>query len=548
MKHLDAGRLAKLTLAAAVAWALPQASLAQSQQLSQALPRQPLADALDSLAKISGLQFVYSADLAAGITSQGAAAGRSVEEALREILRDTGLTYEFINERTVTIARSGLAPQSRNVDELLETVNVFGTLDTPLTVGSKTGQSLRETPKSVTIVTRERIEAQNLTTVTEAMQQATGITVRPYDPVQSWYYARGYRVDVTQLDGGAPITAGFGNFSSPDSAMFERIEVLRGVDGMFSGAGDPGGVINLVRKRALRSPALNVTASAGSWNNYRLELDATGSLARDGQMRGRAVGVFEDKEYFWDRADSNKKMVYGVLENDIGSDIVVSVGGVYENRRDNGYWYGGVPRYADGRDLHLSRTRSLVPDWGFSETTTKEVFAKLDYDIRDNLALAMNVTYQDQQSESLTAYVKGAINPVTLTGASFTSWANDTPSERAAVDLHLKGSFELFGREHKFAVGGDYSKSDGGGARFFYMMGYPFVNGPTVDVFNFNPSLLPRPNRVLNPAAFTNRISPVYGQVQYGGYATLGLQLADPLRLTIGGRYTNYEQEEQSYR
>jgi iron complex outermembrane receptor protein len=77
-----------------------------AQGLPNPLPPQPLVDALEAFSRQSPLQVVYSADVAKGVMSPGARAGQSDEETLRELLRDTGLTFEFVNERTVTVTRS----------------------------------------------------------------------------------------------------------------------------------------------------------------------------------------------------------------------------------------------------------------------------------------------------------------------------------------------------------------------------------------------------------------------------------------------------------
>ncbi|KAG1526766.1 hypothetical protein G6F50_018362 [Rhizopus delemar] len=60
--------------------------------------------------------------------------------------------------------------------------------------------------------------------------------------------------------------------------MYDHIEVLRGAAGMMTGAGNPSGTINLVRKRATAVPQFSVTTSAGSWDNYRGEVDGSGPI------------------------------------------------------------------------------------------------------------------------------------------------------------------------------------------------------------------------------------------------------------------------------
>ncbi|MGH8259271.1 MAG: STN domain-containing protein, partial [Steroidobacteraceae bacterium] len=69
-------------------------ALAHAEGPARALPPQPLADALDALARETGLQIIYSSDLAAAVASPGADAGIDVDATLRELLRGTGLTFE----------------------------------------------------------------------------------------------------------------------------------------------------------------------------------------------------------------------------------------------------------------------------------------------------------------------------------------------------------------------------------------------------------------------------------------------------------------------
>jgi iron complex outermembrane recepter protein len=83
--------------------ALVSSAWAVAEGLPRPLPAQPLADALDGFARYTGLQVVYRAELTNGLQSQGAEAGLSAEQALISILRDTGLSFQFVNAHTVTL-------------------------------------------------------------------------------------------------------------------------------------------------------------------------------------------------------------------------------------------------------------------------------------------------------------------------------------------------------------------------------------------------------------------------------------------------------------
>ena len=67
------------------------------------IPAEPLADALNQLAQQSGLQILFPSELGAQIRSPEVTGSLTADNALRKLLIDTGLRFEFINARTVTI-------------------------------------------------------------------------------------------------------------------------------------------------------------------------------------------------------------------------------------------------------------------------------------------------------------------------------------------------------------------------------------------------------------------------------------------------------------
>jgi iron complex outermembrane receptor protein len=63
----------------------------------------PLAHALELFARKTGLQLVYVSEAVQGVVSKGAPAGLTPRETLNRLLEGTGVTFEFLNERTVRI-------------------------------------------------------------------------------------------------------------------------------------------------------------------------------------------------------------------------------------------------------------------------------------------------------------------------------------------------------------------------------------------------------------------------------------------------------------
>src|SRR5580700_10559726 len=106
----------RVSLLCAVLWALcASTSPAQSNLApTTSIASMPLANALDLFARQTGLQLVYVSQAVQGIISKGAPAGLTPRATLNRLLEGTGVTFEFLNERTVRIyplAPSGIAPK-----------------------------------------------------------------------------------------------------------------------------------------------------------------------------------------------------------------------------------------------------------------------------------------------------------------------------------------------------------------------------------------------------------------------------------------------------
>ncbi|EGS6515387.1 TonB-dependent receptor plug domain-containing protein, partial [Salmonella enterica] len=153
---------------------------------------------------------------------------------------------------------------------------------------SKLPLTLREIPQSVSMVDKDRIEQQNFQSLDDALANSTGFTIVPAMQYTNAWYVRGVRVNSVELDG-VPQLLGAAAGMPEDLAAYDKIELLRGSNGLLHGTGNPSATINLIRKRAPKDPLLNVKLQAGSWQYYREQVDVGGPLNDDGTLRGLAV-------------------------------------------------------------------------------------------------------------------------------------------------------------------------------------------------------------------------------------------------------------------
>lgn len=336
MPHLPASTRSRLSLAVRHAlfaglltggplFAMPVSqAIANEQARSYAIPAGNLDQALNRFASEAGILLSADAQLTAGKRSPGLNGNYSVNEGLIRLLAGTGL-------RVINIGGNYALEVQRNDEVALEldamtvtgaqlgtTTEGTGSYTTGTTAAATAlPLSIRETPQSVSVITRQRMDDQSMRTVGDALANAPGISTPQLDSERITFTSRGFSIADIQYDGVS--TYYKSNYaageSELDTVIYDRIEVVRGATGLLTGAGEPSASINLVRKRAdskeFRGEA---QVSAGTWDNYRSTLDLSGPLSADGAIRGRLVGAYQDKKAFFDRYSRENQTLYGVLD------------------------------------------------------------------------------------------------------------------------------------------------------------------------------------------------------------------------------------------
>lgn len=388
----------------------------------------------------------------------------------------------------------------------------------------------RELPQSASVIDHERLEQQNLFSLDEAMQQAAGVTVQPFQLLTTAYYVRGFKVDSFELDG-VPALLGNTASSPQDMAIYERVEILRGSNGLLHGTGNPAATVNLVRKRPQREFAASTTLSAGRWDRYRAEVDVGGPLSASGNVRGRAVAAYEDRDYFYDVADQGTRLLYGVTEFDLSPDTLLTVGAQYQHI-DSITNMAGVPMAKDGSNLGLSRDTYLDVDWDRFKWDTYRAFGSLEQQLGGGWKGKVSAEYQEADSRLRYAGSFGAIDPQTGDGGQLMGAAYKFKSIQRSLDANLNGPVRLFGLTHELLGGVTYAQGETrqDTARFLNLPNTP------VNVYRWDPHGVPRPQ-------IGQYTSPGTTTTQKGLYALGRIKLAEPLTLVVGGRESWWDQD-----
>lgn len=333
-------RLLPLAVAAALGGlaALPAYSQSTTPTAVQqfSLPAQPLGQALNALARQSGVAISVDAALVAGKSAPAVQGAMTLREALQRLLAGSGLvaapTGSAITIRAAGASDAGatLAPVTVTAQADRATTENTGAYTTgSMSTATKLSLSIRETPQSVTVMTRQRMDDEGMVTLSDAIRATPGLVVSKGGPERDGYYSRGFWVGNVTYDG-LPTSMDTSWYGSDvllsDLAVYDRVEIVRGATGLASGSGDPSAAINLVRKRPTKETQISLSGNAGSWNRYGLQADVSGSLNESRTLRARAVASTQDNESFQDVVSSRRNILYLTGEADLGTRTLLTVG------------------------------------------------------------------------------------------------------------------------------------------------------------------------------------------------------------------------------
>ncbi|WP_312059586.1 TonB-dependent receptor plug domain-containing protein, partial [Pantoea septica] len=343
----------------------------------------------------------------------------------------------------------------------------------PITrAGTKMALTARDIPQSVTVVSKQRMEDQQLQSLNDVLHNTTAITAVSPDMDRITYYSRGFPIDNFMVDGIPTTFASNWNLgdAKSDMALYERVEVVRGATGLMTGPGNPSAAINMVRKHAdSKEFTGSVSATYGSWGKQRYVADLSTPLNSDGSVRGRLVAGYDDKNSFIERYGATKQFVYGVVDADLTDSTTLSVGYEFSQVNTDSTMWSGTPRwYTDGTQIHSRRGFNTAPEWAYNDQENKKVFVNLKQDFDNGWNITLNGTHNEMFLDSKQLYLDGYFDKTTGLGVSqYADYPvvggtgyNTGKRKVDAVDAFASGPYELLGRQHELMVGVNYSRQD----------------------------------------------------------------------------------------
>lgn len=443
---------------------------------------QQLVDAMREFSQATGIQVVYTASVGSGVAAGEASGSFSAAEALSRILTGTGLTYRFTGANAVTLEP---APQSTDGVVRLGPVRVegdsaassptasqFATATGP--VGSyvarrsasatKTDTPLIETPASISVVTREQMDVQQVKTISQALRYTAGVTadIAGSQVIADQFIVRGFQQGAGRVlkDGLRMFPSDYLGWDAPEPYGLERVEILRGASSVLYGASDPGGQINLISKRAPQEPLYQLQLQRGSFDYWHAAGDIGGPLDKDGTLSYRLTGLYRESDAQVDFIHNRRIFVAPTVTWRPDSRTELTI--LTEYQKQTGNFANPVP--ADGSlfsnpNGHIPRNRNIGdPDFDRSSSEKWALGYAFDHQLSEAISLRQNLRYTHVRHDSAELFFLSWVGTAQRSIDRFSDERRGS-GDIFSVDTQVEGRFQTGPLSHTLLAGLDYNRT-----------------------------------------------------------------------------------------
>lgn len=388
--------------------------------------------------------------------------------------------------------------------------------------GTKTDTPLIETPQSISVVTRDDMDARGVRDVGQALSYTGGVQTKIFgtDARYEGGMIRGFDVDQSYYLNSLKILR---RLSAPSIEQYglQRVEAVRGPASVLYGQSSPGGLINMISKRPVWEPLREVQLEAGSFDRYQGAFDLGGALNESKSLAYRLTGVVrnsdtqvdhvEDDRYFiapavtWRPDEDTRLTLLGSLQHDrAGSPVGLPLSGTLDSN----------PHGKLSTGTYLGE-----PDFDKSESTMANIGYEFEHRFNDSLEFRQNARYTYFNFDYQNLYLAGlqADQRTLNRGSSIQREKLNTVN----VDNQLNADLTTGAVAHDLLVGIDVR-------HYWDRTKTGFGAAPPIDIFD------PQYGQHVDEPAITADSSQVLTQV--GTYVQDELTYEN-WHLVLGGRY-----------
>lgn len=352
---------------------------------------------------------------------------------------------------------------------------------------SKFVAPLLDTPKSVSVISKQLIADTQVTTLADALRTVPGITLGAGEggnPNGDRPFIRGYNSESSMY------VDGVRNATSQKREMFavEQVEVTKGSASAMGGAGTTGGSINMISKVAKAGDFLEGSVAGGTDNYQRITLDGNKDFGNGIAARVAVMGHHNEKAGQKNGAEYKRAGIAPSIVFGLDTPTRATLSYYYlksDDTPDSGvpYKYDAAKKATIGKPVDVKQGiyyGLLSRDFQKQENQIGTI--KLEHDLTDNLTLSNTAVYSTAKNDYLWTQPDDSKGNVLNDKVWRRINSRITDTNIFTDQLALTGKFNTGAFKHSFNIGAEYSdqKSDKGN----YLTSYPGYPGTTTGGFN----------------------------------------------------------------
>ncbi|WP_180176168.1 MULTISPECIES: TonB-dependent siderophore receptor [unclassified Acinetobacter] len=383
-------------------------------------------------------------------------------------------TRKKIVSSAIVSSLSVMAANAFAQDQVAQLETIHAQAEAETTQGLKVDQSanskfvapLLDTPKSVSVISKQLIEDTQVTTLSDALRTVPGITLGAGEggnPNGDRPFIRGYNSESSMY------VDGVRNATSQNREMFavEQVEVTKGSASAMGGAGTTGGSVNMISKVAKKGDSLEGSVGAGTDNYQRITLDGNKDFGNGIAARVAVMGHHNEKAGQADGTEYKRAGIAPSITFGLDTPTRATLSYYYlktDDTPDSGVPYNNPTGYSQYSGKPIDVKQGIYYGWedrDFQKQENQVGTIKLEHDLTDNLTITNTAVYNSSKNDYLWTNPDDSQGNIYKNGnvwARVNSRIADT--DTFTDQLALTGKFNTGALKHSFNLGAEYSDQE----------------------------------------------------------------------------------------
>ena len=383
-------------------------------------------------------------------------------------------TRKKIVSSAIVSSLSVMAANAFAQDQVAQLETIHAQAEAETAQGLKVDQSanskfvapLLDTPKSVSVISKQLIEDTQVTTLSDALRTVPGITLGAGEggnPNGDRPFIRGYNSESSMY------VDGVRNATSQNREMFavEQVEVTKGSASAMGGAGTTGGSVNMISKVAKKGDSLEGSVGAGTDSYQRITLDGNKDFGNGIAARVAVMGHHNEKAGQADGTEYKRAGIAPSITFGLDTPTRATLSYYYlktDDTPDSGVPYNNPTGYSQYSGKPIDVKQGIYYGWedrDFQKQENQVGTIKLEHDLTDNLTISNTAVYNSSKNDYLWTNPDDSQGNIYKNGnvwARVNSRIADT--DTFTDQLALTGKFNTGALKHSFNLGAEYSDQE----------------------------------------------------------------------------------------